>query len=214
MEPTSFNFLKKHHKIKADHTIEEQVPLRISNNSDAYQEEIESYAPHLDLTDPSMEYEECCECDNCIIGFATFWLGCGCAELGYSVVFWYIVNLISDVYTIVAEKESKISLVLSTFNIMFVDAPVLFFAVRDERFKFIFPFACDSALTLIQIAYGVEKCIVGSLRDGLLMIFLDGLLFFGSSIALVPLFTYRLKLWNKTNVSYSRLYPHSSALPF
>lgn len=203
MEPTSFNFLKEHHKIKAaDHIINEQEPLQY-----------ESQAPFLDSTDVSIEYEACCECDNCIIKFSTFWLGCGCAQLGYSIIFWYIINLIVDVYSLISDPESYLSFVLSSFNIIFVDLPTLFFTIRDEQFKLIFPFACDTALTLITIAYGIETCLVGRISNGLLMIFVDGLLFFGSSLSLIPLFTYRLKLWNKTNVSYSRLYPHSNALP-
>merc|ERR1719361_2161648 len=104
MESTSFNFLRDHHQINADH--EEKLPLQ--NDSD--QKEIDLQAPYLDSTSSTVPYEACCECDNCIIKFSTFWLGCGCAQFGYSVMFWYIVNVIWDSYSFISDPESQLSL--------------------------------------------------------------------------------------------------------
>eukprot|EP01083_Nonionella_stella_P186049 680184_1 len=166
----------------------------------------------------ALEYESCCECNNCIIGFAKIWLGCGCTQFGYSVIFWYIINLGTDIYYFIATSESRLLLVLYSFNILFVDLPVLVFTIRDQQFKLLFPFAANTAMALITVVYSIDKIYMDEVHDveiihtGIWTIAFDGLLFFMSALSLIPLFTYRLKLWDKTDINHSILYPHSSAV--
>eukprot|EP01083_Nonionella_stella_P292672 995414_1 len=125
----------------------EQIPLKTEDadedNNVVGWVDTPDYIPPKDIN--TVKYDTCCACDRCIIVFATFWLGCGCVQLGYSVIFWYILNLGFDIYNFVTDSNSHLLLVLYTFNIIFVDIPVLFFTIRDQQNKLIFPFSANVA---------------------------------------------------------------------
>lgn len=180
----------------------------------------EDYEPERDRDFNSTRYETCwcCDCDLCVIGFAKFWLGCGTTQFGWSVLVWYVINLGADIYSFVSDNSSLLLLVLYTFNLLFVDAPVLYFVWKDQQNKLLFPFAANTAMAFISTIYAIyvliwhEFAAINVLRTGIWVLCFDGLLYFLTALSLIPLFTYRLKLWNKTDISYSSLYPHSSGI--
>ena len=164
--------------------------------------------------------ESCChcrDCDDCILKFAKFWLGCGCAQFGYSVIFWYLVNLGYDVYSLSQIGSSMLLLVLSAFNVLFVDVPVLLFTVCDQQYKLVFPFAANIAMSVISAIYTIYKLVteeqgIDIVRIGFIELVPDSILYFLSALSLIPLFTYRLPLWHKTEVAQSVLYPSDFSL--
>ena len=176
------------------------------------------YEPERENKDyNSTKYETfwCCNCDKCIISFAKFWLGCGCTQYGWSILFWYILNLGTDIYNFVTSEESQTLLVLYSFNILFVDIPVLFFTIGDNQYKLIFPFAANTVMAVISMVYAIyvllSDAVIGTdiFHLGIWILVFDGIMYILTALSLIPMFTYRLRMWEKSHVSYSRLYPHS-----
>lgn len=157
---------------------------------------------------------KCCDngrhCDNCIIKFARFWLGCGTSQFGYSVIVWYIINLGLDIYSF-ATASTRLFYVLYTFSIFTVDVPVLFFALRDQQYKLVFPFCCQIAMGFISVLYFIDKEVDPELVGvGAWSLMINALFDFLGSLSLIPLMTHRVPLWDQTDIGYSRLYPYSS----
>jgi len=213
----------------SDRDVNEQDPL---DNADTTQS-INTGYQSLDPLDPALQsaanrmddedisepvagskYEECCgccNCDKCIITFSRFWLGCGTSQFGYSVIVWYIINTALDIYSLVTCKSIRLLIILYTFGVFSVDIPVLFFVVRDQQYKLVFPFCCQMAMGVISMIYFLDKEIDPTLIGaGGWTLLVNTLFDFLGALSLIPLMTHRVPLWDQTDIGYSRLYPYSS----
>ena len=71
-------------------------------------------------------------------------------------------------------------------------------------------------MAVISIIYATDILIGDAVigedvsHEGIWVLAFDGIMYILTAMSLIPMFTYRLRLWEKSHVSYSRLYPHSA----